>query len=169
MLTEYGIQLYHLSEELGACNSVELQLFANPQEWLRPDWIDSWYISAYVNLTAAGGHPISGPMLVLQGTGDPVLNWTIATAAVENTCALFPENQIEYAVVEGASHVPALYASHRIWLDWIADRFAGVHAGDGCSRRDLSNLRPVNTYQAELGYYLQLALEPYVVAIDFHS
>jgi pimeloyl-ACP methyl ester carboxylesterase len=164
MLTEYGIQLYHLSEELGACNSVELQLFANPQEWLRPDWIDSWYISAYVNLTAAGGHPISGPMLVLQGTGDPVLNWTIATAAVENTCALFPGNQIEYAVVEGASHVPALYASHRIWLDWIADRFAGVHAGDGCLRRDLSNLRPVNTYQAELGYYLQLALEPYAVA-----
>jgi alpha-beta hydrolase superfamily lysophospholipase len=164
MLTEHGTQLYLLSEELGACNSVEFQLFANPQEWLRSDWLDSWYIPAYVNMTAAGGYPISGPMLVLQGTSDPVLNYSIATAAVENTCAMFPESQIEYAVAEGASHVPALYASQQIWLEWIADRFAGLPAGDGCSRRDLSSLRPVGTYQAELTYYLQLALEPYVVA-----
>jgi hypothetical protein len=108
-------------------------------------------------------------MLVLQGTSDPVLNYTIATAAVENTCALFPESQIEYAVVEGASHVPALYASQQIWLEWMANRFAGVDVGEGCSRRNLSSLRPVSTYQAELNqaeliYYIQIALEPYVVA-----
>jgi hypothetical protein len=164
MLTEHGVKLYHLSQELGACNSAEFQLFANPQEWLRPDWINSWYIPAYVNLTAAGGHPISGPMLVLQGTSDPAVNYTITTAAVKTTCGLYPESQIEYAVVEGASHVPALYASQQIWLEWIADRFAGVHAGEGCSRRNFTSLRPVGTYQAELAYYLQVALEPYVVA-----
>jgi alpha-beta hydrolase superfamily lysophospholipase len=37
MLTEHGIQLYHLSNEVQACNSVEFQLFANPEGWLRPD------------------------------------------------------------------------------------------------------------------------------------
>jgi hypothetical protein len=164
VLTERGIQLYNLSEELGACNSVEFQHFANPQEWLRTDWTNSWYILAYKNLTAAGGNPIAGPMVVLQGTNDPAVNYTITSAAIENTCNLFPESQVEYAVTEGAWHVPALFASQQIWLEWIADRFAGVHAGGGCSRRDLSSLRPVDTYQPELTYYQQLALESYVVA-----
>jgi pimeloyl-ACP methyl ester carboxylesterase len=164
ILTERGIQLYSFSEELGACNSVQFQLFANPEEWLRPDWMDSWYIPAYVNLTAAGGHSIAGPMLVLQGTNDPAVNHTVTSAVVENKCTLFPEGQIEYAMVEGASHVPALFASQQIWLEWITDRFSGVHATEGCSRMGLSSLRPVGTYQAELTYYLQIALEPYVAA-----
>jgi pimeloyl-ACP methyl ester carboxylesterase len=164
MLTERGIQLYHLSNELQACNSVEFQLFANPEEWLRPDWAESWYLHAFVNLTAAGGHAISGPMLVLQGTADPVVNFTVTTAAVDNTCALFPDSQIEYMVIEGSSHVPSLYASQQIWLEWIADRFAGVHVDKGCSMKSHASLRPVETYQAELAYYLQIALESYEVA-----
>lgn len=164
IFTDRGVELYRLSQELGACNSVEFQLFADPQEWVRPDWVESLYISPYVNLTANGGRPISGPMLVLQGTADPIINDTVTTAAVDETCRLYPESEIEYAVVEGVSHVPALYAGQQIWLDWIADRFAGVPVSQRCSRSNYSSLRPVETYQAELAYYLQIALEPYVVA-----
>jgi pimeloyl-ACP methyl ester carboxylesterase len=167
ILTERGLQLYRLSEELQSCNGVEFVLFANPQEWLRQDWLDDWYVPAFANLTAAGRHRISGPMLVLHGTADPVINYTVTAAAVAETCTLFPESQIEYVAIEGSSHVPSLYASQQIWLEWISDRFTGVHAGDGhhgCSSRNLSSLRPVHTYQAELNFYLQFALESYTVA-----
>jgi pimeloyl-ACP methyl ester carboxylesterase len=164
ILTEHGLQLYRLSEELQSCNGVEFELFANPQEWLRQDWLDDWYVPAFANLTAAGRHRISGPMLVLHGTADPVINYTVTAAAVTDTCTLFPGSQIEYVAVEGSSHVPSLYASQQIWLGWIADRFAGVHTDDGCSSRNLSSLRPVQTYQAELNFYLQFALESYTVA-----
>jgi pimeloyl-ACP methyl ester carboxylesterase len=164
MFTEQGVRLFHLSDELQACNSVDFQLFTDPEEWLRPDFLEKWYFPAFTNLTAAGGHPISGPMLVLQGTADSAVNYIITTFAVETTCALYPDSWIEYVVVEGSSHVPSLYASQQIWLEWIADRFAGVPVEKGCSRRNISSLRPVAAYQAELEYYLQIALEPYVVA-----
>lgn len=117
-LTERGFQLYRLSEELQSCNSVDFQLFANPHEWLRQDWVSKWYVPAFVNLTAAGRHHISGPMLVLHGSAEPVINYNVTAIAVENSCTLFPESQMEY----------------------------------------------VQTYQAELTYYLEIALESHAVS-----
>jgi len=107
----------------------------------------------------------SGPMLVLHGSADAVVHYSVTAAAVEHTCALYPGSQIKFAVMEGTSHVPALYAGQQVWLEFIADRFMGVRATEGCSVRSYTSLRKVETYQAELAYYLQIALEDYVVAL----
>jgi hypothetical protein len=103
-------------------------------------------------------------MLILQGTADPIVNLTVTTATVENTCALFPTSPIEYMIIEGSSHVPTLYATQQVWLEWIADRFTGVHVDNRCSTKNHASLRRLETYQGELAYYLQIALESYEVA-----
>lgn len=95
MFTKHGIQLVHLSDQLQACNSVDFQLLANPEERLRPDSLQDWYIPAFVNRTAVGGHPISSPMLVLQGTTDSAVNYIIPAAALVTTLSLHPKSQIE--------------------------------------------------------------------------
>ncbi|KAF2011577.1 alpha/beta-hydrolase [Aaosphaeria arxii CBS 175.79] len=163
-LTEAGVALNSLAKEIQGCNSADYQLYSDPTQWLRPDFAESWYLGAYVNLTSVGRQPISGPMLVFQGTQDQAVNHTVTSRVVQDTCSLYPESQIEYAIVEGATHVPALYAVQQLWLDWIEDRFMGVKVEAGCRSRNISSLRPVANYQPELSYYLQYALEPYVVA-----
>jgi len=63
-------------------------------------------------------------MLVLQGTADNGVPFPVTTIAVNQTCSAYLQSQLDYAMFEGATHVPVLYASQQIWLDWIADRFA---------------------------------------------
>ena len=105
-------------------------------------------------------------MLVLQGTGDVVVSENLTARFVNETCARFPESEIEYAVFEGADHVPTLYASQRVWLEWIWERFEGKKARNACcgEKKMYRPARKVETYQKELGYYLEYATQSYEVA-----
>lgn len=158
-----GVKRLDLLEELSGCNSVNDVLFPGTDN-LKQNWTENWYARAYFNISDPSRKPISGPMLVIQGTDDPAVTAPTVSKAVNETCARFPKNKIRYALFEGASHVPVLNAAQQIWLQWIEDRFMGKAVNDGCTWEYHRPLRGVESYQKELGYYLQLALQQYAVA-----
>lgn len=83
------------------------------------------------------------------------------TAAVNSTCQLVPNADLEYAMFEGATHVPALYASQQVWLDWIADRFNKKPTPGKCTSQLYQPARNVDAYQANINYFLELPLYAY--------
>jgi pimeloyl-ACP methyl ester carboxylesterase len=163
-LTERGERHYDLLAQIGGCASAYLQLYYQGG-LVRSGWEATSAMQEFQHLTGNGGRPISGPMLVLQGTGDVVISANLTTHFVNETCALYPDSEIEYAVFEGADHVPTLYASQRIWLGWIAERFEGKPVKKGCEKRETYRpARRIGTYQKELAYYLEFATQSYEVA-----
>ncbi|PSN75460.1 alpha/beta-hydrolase, partial [Corynespora cassiicola Philippines] len=158
---EAGVRQCELIRELSGCNSVGSQLFWQREGIVKQDWYDSWYLRAYRDLTANGHRPISGPLLVLQGTADQNLLHPVNAAVVNETCAMFPQSSIQYAAFEGVTHVPVLNAGQQIWLQWIEDRFMGKEAEKSCQWTEHRSLRKLEGYQKELAHYLQIAVESY--------
>jgi hypothetical protein len=84
------------------------------------------------------GRPLGGPMLILQGSNDTIVGTAGALAGYNATCSL-NNVSVEYVSVVGQNHNPSLYASQRVWLQWIEDRFNGVEVQEGCSMRNLTS------------------------------
>ena len=163
-LTRKGVRYYSLLSEIGGCNSAYLQLCYQPGV-VKSGWENTPAMQEYQDLIGNGGRPISGPLLVVQGTGDVVVSANLTTHFVNETCALYPDSEIAYATFEGADHVPTLYASQRIWLDWIAERFEGKSVKTRCgSTTAFRPARRVEAYQQELSYFLEIATQSYEVA-----
>lgn len=70
-----------------------------------------------------------------------------------------------------------MYAAQRVWLDWIAERFAegagGMGGEGGAGAEDEASCgiqetytpaRPLEAYQAETNYFLEFATQGYQVA-----
>ncbi|MCJ1452487.1 hypothetical protein MMC28_002830 [Mycoblastus sanguinarius] len=159
-LTPAGEARLSLLAELQGCNAVSEDLLLS-DGLAQEGWSDSFYAQAWENLTHTGGKNISGPILILQGTADPVVPAPATTTAVNATCSLFPQTQLEYVQFEGVTHVPVLFATHRVWMGWIGDRFSNLTVKAGCNIKSKASLRPYADYQAEQNWFLQLADEPY--------
>lgn len=164
-LTPKGVQYYELLAEIGGCNSAYLQLCYQPGV-VKSGWLSTPAMQQFQNLTGNGGRPISKPLLILQGTGDAVISHNITTHFVNATCTLYPDSaEIEYALFEGTDHVPTLYASQRVWLDWIAKRFESTEpTSKGCTSKRYKPARKLEAYQKDLSYYLEIATQSYEVA-----
>lgn len=162
-LTEAGVRRLSLFQELEGCNNAATQLLPDPS-LVRPDFMNSTSFQAFKSLASAGGQPVAGPLLVLQGSMDSLVPAELVTKAVGDTCSQQPDSQLEYAFLNGTDHVPTLYAAQRIWLDWIADRFSDTPQSPGCSRRNFSSFWPQDVYQANGNYYLEYATQGYQVA-----
>ncbi|RYP67449.1 hypothetical protein DL771_007227 [Monosporascus sp. 5C6A] len=162
-LTEKGVRVMELLQDLQGCLSVTVELLSS-SDLVREDWDQSWYVEAFDNLTSNIGRPFAGPMLVLQGTGDSSVNVTGVEAAVNATCEAVPDAQIEIVEFEGVSHTPVMYAGQQIWLDWIADRFAGKRAPAGCQKRLFSPLLDVESYLKDRNWFLEWSKYIYGVA-----
>lgn len=160
ILTPIGAERFKTYSDIGGGIPTGVELLVGI-ELLRRDWRDNQYVKAYVDMTANGGKQISGPLLVIQGELDPNMNATVTSTAVEHTCKRFPESQMEYVLLPGISHVPAVYSTQRLWLDWIAARFAGAVVEKGCQRSVATLARPSTSYQKEMNWFIQLATQPY--------
>ena len=165
-LTPVGVARENLLQTLQGCQSTRLELLSSlsPSQLISPTWNSTWYFTAFMKLIQTGGRPIAEPMLVLQGTADSAVLPNTTTQAVNDTCNAYPDSQIEYAMYEGADHVPTLYASQRDWLDWIAARFSRGKVAKGCIQELHSPSLPVEAYQKEGNYFLEYALYGYEVA-----
>lgn len=169
-LTETGIALYELILELQGCISVQQTLLLNQSpDVLQPGWADVEEFREYANSTGFAGLEIAGPMLVLQATGDPLSNATIAAAQVNETCDAFPDSQIKYIEYNITGHIDVLYASQNVWMDWIQNRFRQPGNGTGagsCSREHRQPLaRPLKAYQqGGFRYFLEYATASYQLA-----
>ncbi|KAJ9615884.1 hypothetical protein H2200_001961 [Cladophialophora chaetospira] len=153
-INEKGLRIASLLQDLQGCQSVALELLGQTDLY-KQNWNSTWYFSRFNNLTSNGGKPFAGPMLVLQGTNDSSVFEPGTTAAVNATCASFPNHSLQYAMFQGVSHVPVLNAGQQIWLEWIADRFNGIPASKGCSSTLYKPELSVASYQKELKLFLQ--------------
>lgn len=162
ILTPAGVKRLTLLSEVQGCNSPAFELFSD-NGLLQPNWAQGYYAQAFQNLTANGNHPITSPMLVIQGEADPLVIAAITTKVVDKTCADHPTSQLDFLTLANVSHVPAMYSSQRIWLKWIEDRFAGVIPPQGCSRSRIASARPFQYYQQEQNWFIKAATEPYQI------
>ena len=162
ILTPAGIKSLHLLSEVQGCNSVASAVFAE-SGLFKPNWPQNPYVQAFQNLTANGGHPIAGPMLVIEGEADNLVPLNLTTAAVDSVCKDYPETHLEYTTLANVTHVPAVYASQRQWLAWIKDRFAGKKTARGCHRSRLTSPRPYLYYQKEENWYIKAATQTYEI------
>ena len=159
--TDLGWERYNIYKQSGGGIPLLATLWTG-FEAIKPDWRNNTHIQKFVASTANGGKKISGPLLVIQGELDPNMNVNTTTNAVEKTAKAFPESQLQYITLPGITHNPAMYASQRLWLDWIADRFAGKEAKGGYERLPEPRLpRPVNSYQSDANWVVKMAAEPY--------
>ena len=161
VLTPAGVGRYDLVAQIGGCESVYREALAD--EGLVVDgWWDSPHATELFNSTANGGRALGEPMLVLQGTADTTVPIEMTDSAVNATCAAYPDSRLEYVTYPGVDHVPTMFASQGTWVDWIADRFAGVPVKSRCREAvRVATARPVEEYQPELNWFLEFAREGY--------
>lgn len=82
--------------------------------------------------------------------------------AVNDLLRRDPTSRVEYYTMPGVTHDPALYASQRLWLDWIAARFAGEELKPGLSRSKASDFpRPLSSYQSDANWVITPTAEPF--------
>lgn len=165
VLTPLGIGRLELLAELGGCQSTRGTLLGvDVDELIQGNWSENAYIRRFFELTAAGGKPVAGPMLVIQGTADPLIPEATVTQTVNETCAAHPESSLEYLVVGGTTHTPTLCATQKQWLGWISDRFAGVPVEAGCQSTVMQPYLPIEHYQREANFFLEWETQAYEVA-----
>lgn len=129
---------------------------------LKPDWRENSHVKRYMTLTSNGGKAIKGPLLIAHGKGDPLLNLDVIENAVKSTAESFPSSQIEFVLLPDVTHVSALPASQRVWMEWIGDRFAG-RAGEDQFRGgyDVGCARPAESRLANPNWYVETAAKPF--------
>lgn len=128
---------------------------------VKPDWKTNTHMQKFAELTGNGGKPIQGPLLVIHGEADMMNSLAAVEVAVEKTASLFPSAQIETVWLPDVRHAPALGASQRLWMDWIADRFAGLEVPAGHRTSRLKSARPSTVYHKEQNWYLEPASQFY--------
>ena len=163
ILTAAGLAHSKLYADLQGCWNTGLKLFAD-SGLLQANWTSNPYARAYATLTNPSGKAFAGPMLVLQGEADAAVPFPVTTAAVSRTCELYPDSALEYATFAGVDHVPVLFASQHLWLDWIGARFAGQEVAKGCRRQNYSSARPYEYYQQEQNWFVEFATDAYETA-----
>ncbi|KAL8752462.1 MAG: hypothetical protein Q9184_005725 [Pyrenodesmia sp. 2 TL-2023] len=128
---------------------------------MKDGWTENGYIQNYNNKASLAGKGIAGSLLVVHGQADDRLGVAHVTSAVQSTIKSFPQASIDYVVLPGVTHAPALTASQRIWMDWIADRFAGRELKAGLRRTKLIPAKRTESYQRELNWYVTPATQSY--------
>ena len=160
ILTPAGLGRWNLNVELDGCLSTGAELFAG-QDFVYANWTSNANVQTYTNLTDPAGKPIAGPMLLLQGENDNAVPFPVTSASVQETCTLHPDSQLQYSTFANVSHVPVMFASQRLWLDFIEARFAGETVAKGCQRTNYSSARPYQYYQKEQSWFLEFATAAY--------
>ena len=163
ILTAAGLARAKLNADLQGCWNTGLELFAD-SGLVQANWTSNPYARAYATSSNPSGKAFAGPMLVLQGEADAAVPFPVTTAAVARTCELYPDSALEYATFAGVDHVPVLFASQRLWLDWIGARFAGQEVAKGCQRTNYSSARSNEYYQPEQTWFIEFATDAYETA-----
>ncbi|KAL9115450.1 MAG: hypothetical protein Q9227_000771 [Pyrenula ochraceoflavens] len=160
ILTDEAIQRLDLIEQLGCTSGSAIPLLMEPT-LLKPGWKENIHLKRYFETVANGKRKIAGPMLVVHGAGDENLSIDLAKAALSETARISPAVKLEFVEIPGARHNPTLLAGQRVWVDWIADRFAGVQVESGYKQSKLDTAVPIEAYQSRQTWYLEQATQFY--------
>ncbi|KAG7008198.1 hypothetical protein G7Y79_00006g018180 [Physcia stellaris] len=124
ILTPEGEARVAMMFDIHAGVAAAMALFTGA-DLLKPNWKQNPHLQKHAELTGNGGKAIGGPLLVIHGEADTMNSPSAVKMAVEKTGSAFPDAMFECIWLPGVTHAPALGASQRVWMDWIADRFKG--------------------------------------------
>ena len=154
--TPKGWERYQLECEVGSFTPVLAEIMTGFQA-LQDGWSTNRHLQSFIELTAAGGRKIGGPLLVIQGEADEAMDFATTSRAVEKTRKAAPDSTLQYLTLPGVTHVPTMYAAQRIWLDWIADRFCGGKLQGGYERQRAVDLpRHLESYQMAPNWAMEI-------------
>ena len=128
---------------------------------VKSDWKEDWCVRDYIARTASGGQKIGGPLLVIQGEVDPNMNPATTKVAMDKTRAVDPDANFELVKLPGVTHTPAVVASRRVLMKWIADQFAGESVRKHFQESSLETVLVSDEVQKEFNWYLALATNPF--------
>ena len=160
VLTDEAAERLRWTEQLECTGSILMRLFVGIT-LLKPDWQTNPYIQKYLDMISAGSKSIGGPLLVIHGSADENLSIDVVTAAVQDTVRVCPTAKIEFREIPGVSHNGTILAGQPFFMDWIADRFAGVLVEPGYKYTKVESARPPETYQSKQTWYLEQATKFY--------
>ncbi|KAL8805283.1 MAG: hypothetical protein Q9182_002051 [Xanthomendoza sp. 2 TL-2023] len=160
IVSEEGQRILATMEKLGAGVGASLPLILG-KDLLQPHWQSNPAFRNFLDEIENGGKRTSGALLVIHGETDDRLSVDTTIKAIEDTAAAYPDSQLELIRLPEISHVPALQASQRVWMDWIADRFAGREVKQGLRSTTMEIARPRGSYQKEQNWYLEAATAPF--------
>ncbi|KAK0334704.1 hypothetical protein LTR91_022820 [Friedmanniomyces endolithicus] len=141
------LQALQYVESIGGCNDAGYAAFATfnaTDIYSNTSWPMSQPAVDFAADYSVSGKPLGGPLLIVQGSADTVVGTVGAMVGYNATCAL-PANaqvSVQYVSVNNQDHNPSLYASQRLWLQWIEDRFNRFPLQEGCSMVNESSARP---------------------------
>ena len=133
IFTVEGLKRFELLKAVEGCSSVNTALMTGTGV-VQEDWTQNPYIQLYQNITTTSDKKVANPLLIIQGLADTTVPALVTDLVVNRTCNSFSDSKIEYWTLPGVTHVPALWATQRLWLDWIADRFDAVAIEPQCDR-----------------------------------
>lgn len=150
-LTPLGINRLAVYRETGGALPAAEVMFTQPGQTYQPDFADTESAKRYSAIANAGGKRVAGPLLVIHGTADPVIDFNLTVAAVQETCQKVPGADVAFWASRGTGHVPTLAATQMEWMGWIERRFLGVaETGGVCGRRkDIVSFLGIDRYQHE--------------------
>ncbi|KAI9715743.1 MAG: hypothetical protein M1812_005741 [Candelaria pacifica] len=155
ILTEKGQHRLALAKQFST-GIASLIGILEESDLLKEGWAQNEFFQKYHSLVSNGGKEIAGPLLVIHGETDQTLSSSVCKDSVMKTFQL-DASQIEFVTIPSVTHVPALSASQRLWLEWIADRFAGRKIKMGLQQYELPTARPPGSYQTEQNWYIDSA------------
>ncbi|PQE26161.1 secretory lipase protein [Rutstroemia sp. NJR-2017a BBW] len=167
IVTPEGLQLMNQFLSVGGCTIIRDLLFgpAAAGTLLTSNWRSNTWVRKYNNLTANYDQKIGGPLLVVHGEADPLLNINLTVTAITATTSRYPSSQLEFLRLPSTSHNAALTGGQSVWMDWIADRFKGVPVLPFNKNKkaitEAGVARPGSAYVPEVNWYIELAMEPY--------
>jgi len=159
IFTPKGLQSLESLNQLDGCTTIIYQLVG--PDLLKPGWQNNTSIQRYQEAAANGRKPINGPLLIIQGGADTIINPSTVEAAINDTVQKMPSSQIEYRLLPNVTHTPAMYAGLPIYLQWINSRFAGEPPKGGYHRSVATLARPPSGLQTEANWFIQKQLQPY--------
>ncbi|KAG8531936.1 uncharacterized protein KY384_003572 [Bacidia gigantensis] len=162
IFTPVGMQSLQTLTELQGCSNLVSQLIES--DILKQGWQNNLSIQEFNKVSTTGTQAIGGPMLVLQGEADPVVNAPKVEAAINDTITKFPDSQIEFHLMPNVTHAPIMYAGLPIYLQWISSRFAGEPVKAGFQNFTATLARPTAIYEADANWFIQKQSESYQVA-----
>ncbi|KAF7587913.1 hypothetical protein BBP40_006536 [Aspergillus hancockii] len=146
--TPLGVSRIELLNQVEGSQMVTFAMFGPEEATVKPDWHETWYAKAFEELTNPGKRPFKGPLLLVQGTEDPIVPYNTTKTTVEETCKRYP-GDLELLAVPQGSHFAVINAAKQTWLRWIEARFERQPvAKPGCVESQLDSLLPLEYYQA---------------------
>jgi alpha-beta hydrolase superfamily lysophospholipase len=116
-------------------NLTSEQLFKNIS-WLEHPDVVKWQ-NRY---NGAGPHALAAPMLVVQGTTDPLTYANNTESDFNRTCRAFPDSQATLLLYPEADHDVAAQATQSDYMPWIKARFDGDELPEGCNIKTVETI-----------------------------